>query len=137
MQRLRRKSLPEVEERLPVDLAPVSNGEFFPLATSPRLGAAERLANREAGEYARRAGTSRRKLLAGLCGTATVLLTLNQTACATGGAMPWTPRRRWTLPAPVPRSAEWRDAGAERLPAFGPRSRREVLALWRSRGGRP
>jgi predicted TIM-barrel fold metal-dependent hydrolase len=33
--------------------------------------------------------------------------------------------------------AEWRDAGEERVPALGPRSRREVLALWRNRGGRP
>jgi hypothetical protein len=82
---LRRKSLPEPEERLPVDLAPVSNGEFYPLAASPRLRAAERLANRDAGEHARRAGMSRRELLSGVCGTATVLLALNQTACATGG----------------------------------------------------
>ena len=33
--------------------------------------------------------------------------------------------------------AEWRDAGADRIPALGPRSRREMLALWRARGGRP
>jgi hypothetical protein len=33
--------------------------------------------------------------------------------------------------------AEWRDSGVDRLPALGPRNRREVLALWRDRGGRP
>jgi uncharacterized protein len=85
MSRLLRKSLREPPERLPVDLAPVSNGEFFPPPASPRLTAAERLANQDASRHARKAGVTRRELLSGVCGTATVLMALNQTACATGG----------------------------------------------------
>ena len=80
-----RKSLPELPERLPVDLGPVSNGEFFPLPLSARLVTAHHHATRELSQHARRAGMSRRELLSGACGTATVLLALNQSGCATGG----------------------------------------------------
>jgi predicted TIM-barrel fold metal-dependent hydrolase len=84
MPRPPRKSLPEQPERLPVDLGPVSNGEFFPLAPTAPLLAARQRARRDAAEHAHRAGMSRRELLSGACGTATVLLALNQTGCSGG-----------------------------------------------------
>ena len=84
MPRHPRKSLPEPPERFPVDLGPVSNGEFFPLVpTAPLLTAWQR-ARHDAVEHARRAGMSRREFLSGACGTATVLLALNQTGCSGG-----------------------------------------------------
>ena len=80
-----RKSSTEQPERLPVDLGPVSNGEFFPLPPWPELVAARRRATHDAAGNARRAGMTRRQLLSSACGTATVLLALNETGCASGG----------------------------------------------------
>lgn len=104
MPRHPRKSLPEQAERLPVDLGPVSNGEFFPLAPTAPVLAARQRAGREAGENARRAGMSRRELLSGACGTATVLLALNQTGCS-GGRYAVEPDAAVDPPRRRPRSA--------------------------------
>jgi hypothetical protein len=80
-----RKSFTELPERLPVDLGPVSNGEFFPVRPTDDLVAARRRLVRDVSEHARRAGTTRRELLSSACGTAAVLLALNETGCASGG----------------------------------------------------
>jgi predicted TIM-barrel fold metal-dependent hydrolase len=76
------KSRADTPDLLPIKLGPTSNGEYSPLATSPKLGWVQREALRRADENARRSGLSRREFLRSSAGAATVLLTLNEvTGC--------------------------------------------------------
>ena len=83
---------PEDRPRLPFTFGPVSNGEFIPRRPSAVVREAVRRAEAQAGANARRLGMSRRRFLASLCGSATVLVALN--ACsndssrANGGGTP-------------------------------------------------
>jgi predicted TIM-barrel fold metal-dependent hydrolase len=82
-----RKAAPEPEERLPIKLDPVSNGEFFPDPASPETRAAQALAWSMAEEGARRTGRSRRDFLRSACGAAATLLAMNASyGCARRGA---------------------------------------------------
>jgi predicted TIM-barrel fold metal-dependent hydrolase len=78
-----RKSERDPEPRLPIKLAPVSNGEFIPEAR-PEVAAAAARARAAIDENARRAGVSRRELLATACGAATTLAALNSLGCGGG-----------------------------------------------------
>jgi uncharacterized protein len=71
-------------DRLPIKIDSTSNGEFRPVPLSAELRAARRLAIERNTENARRAGTSRRAFLTGLCGAATTLLTYQEVFAATG-----------------------------------------------------
>jgi hypothetical protein len=77
------KSLPEDEDRLPVKLDPVSNGEFIPV-DRPEVRAIAAEARRAIDENARRAGVTRRELLASACGAAATLAAMNQLGCGGG-----------------------------------------------------
>jgi uncharacterized protein len=77
------KSRPEIELRLPIKLAPVSNGEFIP-EDRPEVRAVAAEARRVIDENARRAGVSRRELLASACGAAATLAVMNQLGCGGG-----------------------------------------------------
>jgi len=77
------KSSPDPELGLPIKLAPVSNGEFVPVAR-PELAAVARRARADIEANARRAGVSRRELLAGACGAAATLAAMNQLGCGGG-----------------------------------------------------
>lgn len=67
--------------RLPIKLNPCSNGEYVPPPPSPVVLEAVRRAHAQAEVNARRAGLSRRRFLAGLCGSAVTLSAL--AACST------------------------------------------------------
>lgn len=64
------------EERLPVKLGPVSNGEFLPVPHTPTVAEAIRRTHALADANARRLGMSRRRFLSGSMGTAATLLML-------------------------------------------------------------
>src|SRR5215208_4500328 len=91
-----RKSDVDPEPRLPIKLAPVSNGEFIP-DDRPELRAVARAARDAIDDNARRAGLSRRELLATACGAATTLATLNSLGC--GGGRYDVPRNAGVDPA--------------------------------------
>ena len=69
---------------LPIKLDETSNGELPPTSVSPDLARAKDLAAARLTEFARRTGVKRRAFLAGLCGAATTLLTLNEAFAARG-----------------------------------------------------
>lgn len=71
-------------QRLPIELDATSNGEFVPVPVDAGIGAAKRLASERIGENARRVGRGRRDFIAGLCGAATTLLTLDAAFAARG-----------------------------------------------------
>ncbi len=73
------------DELLPFSFDPVSNGEFCPPPKSARDGEAERRVHRIAERNARRTGVSRRTFLAGSCGIAATLSTINEVWGARGG----------------------------------------------------
>src|SRR5260370_749991 len=71
---------------LPIKIDATSNGEFHPVPVDAGIRAAKRLAAARRAEYARRTGVPRRRFLAGLCGAATTLLTLDAAFAARGNA---------------------------------------------------
>lgn len=78
-----KKSARDPEERLPLKLEPVSNGEFVPQPLPRTVQVAQRLAFERADAFARKRGISRREFLQTSAGMATALLALNElTACA-------------------------------------------------------
>jgi predicted TIM-barrel fold metal-dependent hydrolase len=70
----------EGEEHLPIDLGPVSNGEYFPVAPSPVARETVRRTREAVDAQARRLGMSRRSFLRSSMATATMLLVLD--ACS-------------------------------------------------------
>jgi len=66
------------DELLPLSFDPVSNGEFLPPAKSARDREAERRIHRIAEKHAARTGVTRRTFLAGSCGIAATLSTINE-----------------------------------------------------------
>ncbi len=70
--------------RLPVKIDSTSNGEYAPRPIGALLKRANAVAAARIAEHARRVGESRRGFLAGLCGAATTLLTLNEAFAARG-----------------------------------------------------
>ena len=74
----------EPELRLPIKIDSTSNGEYAPRPVGRTLTRARELAARRIADNARRVGQSRRRFLAGVCGAATTLLTLNQAFAARG-----------------------------------------------------
>lgn len=70
--------------RLPIKLDPTSNGEFVPVPLDPVQREANRLAQRWAGENARRAGLARRAFMLSACAAASTLLAFNHTNAAAG-----------------------------------------------------
>src|SRR5258708_34772823 len=78
---------------LPIKIDATSNGEFHSVPVDAGIRAAKRLAAARIAEHARRTGVPRRRFLAGLCGAATTLLTLDPAFAARGNAA-----RRFLLP---------------------------------------
>ena len=70
--------------RLPIKLDSTSNGEFVPVPLDTANRQANRLAQRWAGENARRIGLDRRAFMLSACGAATTLLAFNQANAAAG-----------------------------------------------------
>jgi predicted TIM-barrel fold metal-dependent hydrolase len=70
--------------RLPIKLDATANGEFVPVPVDAGIRAAKRLARERIGDNARRLGLRRRDFLAGLCGAATMLTTLDAALAARG-----------------------------------------------------
>jgi len=73
------------DELLPLSFDPVSNGEYLPPPKSERDHAAEKRIHRIAEKNAARTGVSRRTFLAGACGVAATLSTINEIYGAGGG----------------------------------------------------
>lgn len=73
------------DDPLPLTFDPVSNGEYAPPPKTARDREAERRVYRRAERAARRLGISRRAFLAGPCGMAATLLTINEVYGAAGG----------------------------------------------------
>ena len=74
------------DELLPLSFDPVSNGEYLPPAKSERDRAAEKRIHRLAEKNAARTGVTRRSFLAGTCGMAATLATINEIYGAGGGS---------------------------------------------------
>lgn len=72
--------------RLPIKIDATSNGEFLPVPVDTGIRLAKQLAAARIAEHARRTGVPRRRFLAGLCGAATTLLTLDAAFAARGNA---------------------------------------------------
>jgi len=53
----------EVDHDLPIELGPVSNGEYDPVPVSPRLGETARRTRELIDDHVRRLGMSRREFL--------------------------------------------------------------------------
>jgi predicted TIM-barrel fold metal-dependent hydrolase len=92
-----KKSTPEDELRLPVKLDATSNGEYWPRPLDRALREVRRHAFENAFANAQRLGMGRREFLASACGSATVLLALNQLSC--GGGSYQVPREAALDPA--------------------------------------
>ena len=71
-------------ERLPIKVDSTSNGEFAPIPLDGRQKEANRLAQREAANNAKRAGMGRRAFLVSACGAASTLLAFNTVNAAAG-----------------------------------------------------
>ncbi|MFQ5773757.1 MAG: amidohydrolase family protein [Kiloniellaceae bacterium] len=69
---------------LPIKIDATSNGEFAPVPVGSTVARAKTLAADRIEANARRVGVPRRTFLAGLCGAATTLLTLNEAFAARG-----------------------------------------------------
>jgi predicted TIM-barrel fold metal-dependent hydrolase len=67
---------PDDQIPLPIELGPVSNGEYEPAPQTPFLCEAERRLRRLADDHASRLGLSRRDFLLGACGSAAALFVL-------------------------------------------------------------
>jgi uncharacterized protein len=82
--RSRKKTQPEVPERLPIACGPLSNGEgYWP--DSPRKALIRKLVMEKADEVSRKEGCDRREFLASACGMATTLYMINLVnGCAAG-----------------------------------------------------
>jgi uncharacterized protein len=113
-----RKSTPETSLRLPINLGPISNGEYVPPPLSPELQRVQATAFERCLQNARRLGMSRRDYLRSSCGAATVLLTLNELSGCAGpngnGVNHAAPRQ----PGPVyrvPREAAVEPAAAQEV----------------------
>ncbi len=70
--------------RLPIKLDSTSNGEFAPLPVSQATLNANRLADVQASEYAKRLAKTRREFLLSACGAASTLLASNTANAAAG-----------------------------------------------------
>lgn len=82
-----RKSEPEHPLKLPIDLDPVSNGEYLPIPKSETIRRVQEHAWERVAENAKRLGVSRRAFLRTSCGAATVLASMNTLlGCGGGGA---------------------------------------------------
>jgi len=79
-----KKSAPDDELRLPIKLDATSNGEYWPRPLDRALRQVRESALSSAIENARRLGIGRRTFLESACGSATVLLALNQLSCGGG-----------------------------------------------------
>src|SRR5260221_13172366 len=79
-------AMTETVGRLPIKIDATSNGEFHPVPVDAGIRGAKRLAAARIAEHARRPGVPRRRFLAGLCGAATTLLTLDAAFAARGNA---------------------------------------------------
>ncbi|HUR37888.1 MAG TPA: amidohydrolase family protein [Planctomycetota bacterium] len=79
------------DELLPLSFDPVSNGEFLPPPKSARDREAERRIHRIAEKHAARTGVTRRSFLAGSCGIAATLSTINEVYGSGGGRYAITP----------------------------------------------
>src|SRR5689334_17020428 len=76
----------ETHATLPIKIDATSNGEFQPVPVDAGIRAAKRLAAQRIADNARLTGVPRRRFLAGLCGAATTLLTLDTAFAARGNA---------------------------------------------------
>jgi len=74
-----------IDDPLPLTFDPVSNGEYVPPPKTGSDAEAERRVHRVAERNARRIGVSRRDFLAGACGMAATLSTINQVYGARDG----------------------------------------------------
>ena len=72
-------------ERLPIRIDTTSNGEFSPVALTPRNIAANELAHKWASENAKRKGVPRRDFMISACGAASTLLAVNHANANTMG----------------------------------------------------
>ena len=73
------------DELLPLSFDPVSNGEYVPPPKTARDREAERRVHRIAEKNAAKTGVTRRSFLAGACGIAATLSTINELTGARGG----------------------------------------------------
>ena len=64
----------DLNESLPIDVLPCSNGEFVPVPLSRTNRAGNRLAHDHASAFSKRKGTDRRTFLVSACGAASTLL---------------------------------------------------------------
>jgi predicted TIM-barrel fold metal-dependent hydrolase len=80
-----------IDDPLPLSFEPVSNGEYLPPLKTSREELAEKTIHRIADRNARRTGVSRRAFLAGACGMAATLATINRVYGAGGGFYRITP----------------------------------------------
>ena len=69
---------------LPIKLDSTSNGEYAPMPVGRTIERVNALAAQRITDNARRTGQHRRRFLAGLCGAATTLLTLNEAYASRG-----------------------------------------------------
>src|SRR5262249_26551348 len=83
--------------RLPVGVAPATNGEFVPRAASPYDRDLERTAIAVSDDCARRTGVDRRRFLQSAAGVAAVLATIDLAACSSSA-------RRASSPPPSARA---------------------------------
>lgn len=74
----------DTDATLPIKIDATSNGEFAPVPVDAGIRAAKRLAAAAITDNARRTAVPRRRFLAGLCGAATTLLTLDAAFAARG-----------------------------------------------------
>src|SRR6185312_2803330 len=74
----------ELRGPLPVKVDSTSNGEFRPVPLAEHVAQANREAEQQIGENAKRVGFGRRAFLQSLCGAATTFLTLNKAFAALG-----------------------------------------------------
>src|SRR5690606_21614474 len=83
-----KKSQPNEPFRLPIKLAPVSNGEYFPRPLSSQfVSFVDRVAQR-LDAARRRTGLSRREFIRSSSGAATVLMALNTPGCGGSYRLP-------------------------------------------------
>ena len=88
----------EGEDRLPIDLGPVSNGEYLPPPSSPVLRETERRAREAVDDTARRLGMSRRRFLRTSMAISVTLLALEACSSEERASRGKSPGGRMRLP---------------------------------------